>query len=155
MTLTRALKDIIGIDVRGAKQPDAVEADRSTQLAHQRTGLAVERNVLAAERTLMAWIRTALAWISFGFTLGKLGDVLGSVETSLLFGRTTDMVGVAYFLVITGTTALVLAAVQYRLEVAELSRMGLKGRPSLAFLMAVLLSLLGMFVLADLVNQFR
>ncbi len=119
-----------------------------------RTDLALERSVMAAERTLMAWIRTCLALISFGFTLGKLGDALRSVEVSLPLGRTTDIVGVAYYLVILGTLALVLAAVQNRIEVTELVRMGLKRRPSLAFVMAVLLSLFGMFVLTDLVTQF-
>jgi putative membrane protein len=155
MTLTRVLKDIVGIDLEATTRSDTVAVDRSTQLAIERTDLALERSLLAAERTLMAWIRTSLAWISFGFTLGKLGDAVRSVETKLLFGRTTDILGVAYFLVITGTMALILAAAQYRIEVAELCRRGLKGRPSLAFLMAVLLSLLGIVVFADLVNQFQ
>ena len=59
----------------------------------------------------------------------------------------------AYYLVTLGTLALVLAAVQYRVDVAGLSRLGLKRRPSLAFATAVLLSLLGMFVFTDLVTQ--
>ncbi|WP_410961755.1 DUF202 domain-containing protein, partial [Salmonella sp. SAL4457] len=67
---------------------------------------------MAAERTLMAWVRTSLAMISFGFTLGKLGDALDSAEVNLLFGRATDIIGVAYYLVIIGTLALVLAAIQ-------------------------------------------
>ena len=70
-----------------------------------------------------------------------------------MFGRTTDIVGVAYYLVILGTLALILAAVQYRIEVARLRPQGLKRRPSLAFVIAVLLSLLGMFVFTDLVTQ--
>lgn len=92
--------------------------------------------------------------ISFGFTLGKLGDALDSSKVNLMFGRATDIVGVAYYLVIMGTLALVLAAVQYRLEVAGLVGQGLKARPSLAFFVALLLSVLGIFVFADLVTRF-
>jgi putative membrane protein len=93
--------------------------------------------------------------ISFGFTLGKVGDALGSAKVNLLFGRTTDIVGVAYYLVILGTLALILAAVQNRVEVTGLFRQGLTRRPSLAFFIAILLSLLGMFVFTDLVTRFR
>lgn len=114
--------------------------------------LSARRTALAAERTLMAWIRTALAMISFGFTIGKLGDVLRSAELNL-FGRATDIAGVAYFLVVVGTLALVLASVQYRVELARLRPKGARWRPSLAFVVAVLLSLLGVFVFADLVTR--
>ena len=61
--------------------------DVSTGLAYQRTDLALDRNQLAAERTLMGWIRTALAMISFGFTIGKLGQVVDSVNAKGILGR--------------------------------------------------------------------
>jgi len=101
----------------------------------------------------MAWIRTSLAMIGFGFTIGKLGDALSSREVNLMFGRTADVVGVGYFLVIVGTLALILAAVQYRIEIARLVAQGLRRRSSLAFFMAILLSLLGIFVFTDLVTR--
>ena len=110
---------------------------------------------MAAERTLMAWIRTSLAMISFGFTLGKLADALSSARVNLFPGRTTEIIGVAYYLVILGTLALVLATIQNRVEVAGLFLQGLARRPSLAFVIAILLSLLGLFVFTDLVTQFR
>ena len=110
---------------------------------------------MAAERTLMAWVRTSLAMISFGFTLGKLDSALGSTEVHLLFGRTTDIVGVAYYLVSVGTIALMLAAVQNRIEVKALVRPGMTRRPSLAFVMAILLGVLGLFVFTDLLRQLR
>jgi putative membrane protein len=116
------------------------------------TDLATQRTAMAAERTLMAWIRTALAMISFGFTIGKLGDALSSAKVNL-FGRTTDIIGLAYFLVVVGTIALVLAAIQFRIEIAQLFPRGAKRRPSMAFVIAVLLSLLGVFVFADLVTR--
>lgn len=115
--------------------------------------LARTRTLMAAERTLMAWIRTALAMISFGFTLGKLGDALSSARVNL-FGRTTGIEGVSYYLVSLGTLALILAAVQYRVEVARLVPQGVQRRPSVAFVIAVLLSLLGVFVFTDLVTRF-
>jgi putative membrane protein len=103
----------------------------------------------------MAWVRTALALISFGFTLGKLGDVLRSAKVTLWGDRTTDIIGVAYYLVVIGTVALVLAAIQNRVEVSALTRQGLPRRPSLAFVIAILMGLLGLFVFTDLVTQLR
>jgi len=124
-----------------------------TQLAGTRTNLALTRSAMAAERTLMAWIRTCLAMISFGFTIGKLEDILTSAKVNMGFGRTADISGVAYFLVSLGTLALILAAVQYRFEVAALTPYGFKRRPSLALVIAVLLSLLGVFAFTDLVTR--
>ena len=48
----------------------------------------------------------------------------------------------------------VLAAIQFRIESAQLFPRGAKRRPSMAFVIAVLLSLLGVFVFADLVTRF-
>jgi len=124
-------------------------------MADTGTDLALERTLMAAERTLMAWVRTSLALISFGFTLGKLGDVLRSAKVTLWGDRATDIIGVAYYLVVLGTVALVLATIQNRVEVSALSREGLARRPSLAFVIAILMSLLGLFVFTDLVTQLR
>ena len=153
MTLTRVLKDLVGVFPQRKTEPQIDPANRSKQLAVTRTDLALQRSGLAAERTLMAWIRTSLAMISFGFTLGKLGDALEAPTVNLIFGRATDIVGVAYYLVIMGTLALALAAAQYRIEVAGLVGQGLKPRPSLAFFVAILMSLLGIFVFTDLVTR--
>jgi putative membrane protein len=127
--------------------------DRSTRLAGTRTDLALSRSALAAERTLMAWIRTALSMISFGFTLGKLTDALDSAKVNLVLGRTADISSVAYFLVTLGTLSLIFAIVQNRIETASLVHQGLARAPKLAFLVAVLLSVLGVFVFTDLVTR--
>lgn len=114
--------------------------------------LAARRTMMAAERTLMAWIRTSMGMISFGFTIGKLGDALSSADIHL-FGHTTDIAGVAYFLVIVGTLALMLAAVQYRVDIAAVSQQ-IQRAQSVAFIVAILLSVLGLLVFADLATRF-
>ena len=151
MKLEQIFDDVLGFRVIGRKRDDAGGTESATQLAVKRTDLALKRSYLAAERTLMAWVRTALAMISFGFTIGKLGDALGSVSVRMMFGRTAGIEGVAYFLVILGTVSLLVAAVQNRIEVVELIRMGLPRRVSLAFFIAVLLSLLGAFAFTSMV----
>jgi inner membrane protein YidH len=153
--LTRGLDDVAGYSARGTVQPDINPADRSKRLALTSNELALERTLMAAERTLMAWVRTSLALISFGFTLGKLGDVLQSATVTLWREHTTDIIGVAYYLVVLGTVALVLATAQNRVEVRALSRQGLARRPSLAFVVSILVSLLGLFAFTDLVTQLR
>jgi putative membrane protein len=153
VTRTDVLREVAGLSHGRTAQRDVDPGDRSTRLANTRTDLARERSLMAAERTLMAWVRTSLAMISFGFTLGKVGSALDSSKVNLLFGRTTDIVGVAYYLVSVGTLALILAAVQNRMEVTALLRPGMTRRPSLAFVMAIVLGLLGLFVFTDLVTQ--
>jgi putative membrane protein len=117
------------------------------------TSLAMDRNYMAAERTLMAWIRTALSMISFGFTIGKLGQVVRSIEVKSLLGH-TRMMGVesiAYFLVILGTLALLMATIQHRVRLHQLYEMGLHRQVSTSFVVAVLLIVVGGFALSSLV----
>jgi putative membrane protein len=116
------------------------------------TELKDRRTAMAAERTLLAWIRTSMAMISFGFTIGRLGDALSSSKVHLL-GRDTDVVGLAYFLVVVGTVALIVAAIQYRRDMRVFD--GRQGRPpDITFIVAILLGLLGLFAFADLVKRF-
>jgi putative membrane protein len=117
------------------------------------TNLAMDRNYMAAERTLMAWIRTALSMISFGFTIGKLGQVVSSIEVKSLLGQ-TRMMGVesiAYFLVILGTLALLMATIQHRVRMYQLFQMGLRRQVSTSFVVAVMLIVVGGFALSSLV----
>ena len=101
----------------------------------------------------MAWIRTALSMISFGFTIGKLGQVLQDVEVRGFLGRFHDVSveSIAYFLVVLGTLALLGATVQHWLEVREFRAMGLCRRISIAFVVSVLLTVVGGFALSSLV----
>lgn len=127
--------------------------DAGTKLAYERTDLAIDRSYLAIERTLMAWIRTSLSMISFGFTIGKLGQVLKDLEIKGPMGRvrTVSIEEIAHFLVLLGTAALIGAAVQHRIRTRELYAMGLRRQVSITSLVAIILSAVGGFALASLI----
>lgn len=142
----------LGIGASRTRQPAADTTDVSTLLAHERTSLAIERTYWAAERTLMGWIRTALAMISFGFTIGKLGQTLHDIEvTGFRFHRMIGIDSIAYFLVVLGTGALLAAAVQFSRRIHVLCNQGLQRQPSIAFWVAMVLSLMGIFAFSTLV----
>lgn len=141
----------LGLGGKRVAPPAAAPTDVGTILAHERTDLAMERTYWAAERTLMGWVRTALSMISFGFTIGKLGQVVEIEVRSLKGLRTVGAGTIAYLLVVLGTLALLAAAVQYSLRVQELCQQGLRRQPSLAFVVSVLLAVLGIGAFGSLV----
>lgn len=143
------------ISEKDSSKEHGLRTDVGTTLAHQRTDLAAERNYLASERTLMAWIRTSLSMISFGFTIGKLGQVLQDVEFKGLLGnvRTVGVKELAYLLVILGTVALLGAAWQHWRRVRELRLMGLARQFSIALVVALLLAAVGGVALTSLVTS--
>lgn len=146
---------LASLGLGGSKlQPaSAAPSDAGTVLAHERTDLAIERTYWAAERTLMGWVRTALSMISFGFTIGKLGQV-AEIEVRSLRGMKTIGAGtIAYLLVVVGTMALLAAALQYSLRVQELCQKGLRRQPSIAFIVSVLLAVLGIAAFGSLVMK--
>ncbi|HEX5697538.1 MAG TPA: DUF202 domain-containing protein [Rhodoferax sp.] len=114
------------------------------------TQLALERTSMAAERTLQAWIRTALSLISFGFTIGKLGQV---VVTLPGMPRHIGTDTLAYMLVVLGTLSLAVAAVQHLITMRTLRKRGLNRELSLAFGVAIILILLGGFAFSALVMK--
>ncbi len=127
-------------------------ADTGTRLAHERTDLALDRSYLAAERTLQAWVRTALSMISFGFTLGKLSDAIhGEAVVGALGNRTWSIKSVAYYLVVIGTISLVGATLQHWVRVRRLNAMGLPRQLSIAFVVALMLAVVGGFAFSALV----
>ena len=148
-----ALSSALSLGKGKTEKPTVQAGDVGTQLAHTRTDLAIERNYLAAERTLMGWIRTALSMISFGFTIGKLGQVMNTVEVKGFLGKTKMMSveSIAYFLVILGTLALLAAAFQHWQRVRELYDMGLPRKLSITFYVAIVLTVVGGFALSSLV----
>jgi putative membrane protein len=142
----------LGLNWGTAKGADTSGMDTGTRLAQERTGMALERTYWAAERTLMAWIRTALSMISFGFTIGKIGQAVQSVEVKGLRDmRVIDVSSIANLLVILGTLTLLAALLQYSVRVHELHTQGLKRQLSIEFVVAVMLVVLGGFALSSLV----
>jgi putative membrane protein len=111
------------------------------------TQLAIERTQLAHERTLMAWVRTAVSLISFGFTIYKFFEYLvtsGQREASgsLLGPRHFGMLMMGTALVI-----LVLAMLQHRRQEKRLRQMDATQPRSLSFLLAMLITTLGLLAL--------
>jgi putative membrane protein len=139
----------------GAAVDVAVRHEIATDLAHERTDMAALRSYMALERTLMAWIRTSLSMIGFGFTIGKLGQALGTVEMKRLIGgtRTVNVESLAYALVLLGTLALLAAALQSRYQMRELYAAGLHRKISLAFIVSLLLTAFGGLALTSLVTS--
>jgi putative membrane protein len=126
---------------------DASTKDLGTQLAEERTALALKRSFLACERTLMAWMRTAFAMISFGFTMIKFFQYLDTSRGPAvgLLGRTWTPEVVGFAMMAIGTVSLCVAVFDHRRELKELREAGLERRRSLAFIVASLVALLGVF----------
>jgi len=127
--------------------------DENTQLSRQRTSLAVERSFLAFERTLMAWLRTSLSMISFGFTLVKFFEYLEGERGSPLvggLGRTWSTTTLGMAMIVIGTGALVVAIIQHKRRVDALRREGLLPQWNLAFDVAILVAVMGVFALGSL-----
>ena len=112
------------------------------------TELAKERNRAAAERTLMAWIRTCLSLIGFGFGVDR---IITALQKSVIYGYIDDplyltrILGLSFIGI--GTIAIVLAALEHRLELHHIKQENYryKSRSSLAFFVAISISIIGLF----------
>jgi putative membrane protein len=107
------------------------------------TELAVERTRMAHERTLMAWVRTATSLISFGFTIYKFFQYLRESSSTpppeyLLGPRSFAML-----MICIGLVTLVGATIQHRRDMKALRAHYPKVPFSLATVLAVLVSFLG------------
>jgi putative membrane protein len=110
------------------------------------------RVYFAAERTLLAWVRTGITMMGFGFLVARFGlflDLLAaehvninhSIESSTVLAST---VGIA--LVLAGSLAMIIPAIQHRGFVASLPPGDLPPSHSRAFpvWLALALGLLGL-----------
>ena len=113
--------------------------------------LAIDRTRMAAERNLMAWVRTALSMIAFGFTLYKFLQVMQAQSTvPVLRPQAPRNVGLT--LVGIGTFAVAVACVQHWQYVRKL-RPDQPYKPwDLAFVVAILIGLLGVLIFASIVR---
>jgi putative membrane protein len=109
------------------------------------TELAIDRTWLAHERTLMAWVRTATSMISFGFTIYKFFQFEAGKGSPVTRGVLSPR-DFAMIIISIGLVALLLATISHRNEVRGLAA-HLRGRRSLAQIVATLVSIFGILVL--------
>ena len=125
--------------------------ESSDELAGDRTDMAGMRTLMAADRTLMAWVRTSLSLSSFGFTIYKV--LQGFAEAGLHLPHHQTPLVVGLFLTGLGTLAMVMGSVEYAQALRELRHfMDIKlTRP--AFIMAMLMGLVGLFLFFSIVTR--
>src|SRR5579871_5114539 len=105
--------------------------------------LAFERTRLAYERTMMAWIRTATALIAFGFGTYRLFEFLPFVTGLKPGEHVVSPRGFAVVLAALGNLSLLFAAIQHRVNMQAMRKLGLRIPWSGAAILAGFLSLLG------------
>jgi putative membrane protein len=109
------------------------------------TTLAADRTRLAYERTLMAWVRTAISLITFGFSIYKFFQIEAAAGEQHRVISATEF---SILMIIIGLVSLLLATLEHRRALNRL-RVEYPDTPrSLARVLAVLISLLGIFALA-------
>jgi putative membrane protein len=129
-----------------AERHAPVTIDVSTKLAYDRTRLAYER-------TLMAWVRTGVSLISFGFTIYKFFEEFHSAErvpvrTTLIGSR-----GFAIIMISIGLVAVLLATFQHIRTMHRLRAEYVDVPYSLAALVALLVSVLGILALLAVIYR--
>ncbi len=110
--------------------------------------LAYERTILAQERTLMATIRTSVSLITFGFSIAKFFQEL-SDKKIINEGSNTSTSHLGVWLIIIGTVYIIASSVQHQLALKTLQVDGVKKRISYTFILAIIISLLGILLTAS------
>lgn len=110
------------------------------------TEMSITRTRFAAERTLMSWIRTSFAMISFGFTIAKFFQYIKMTPTNGL--QLTGSTHLGLFLILTGIFCLIPGMIEHRKTLNELSKYDGKARWTYAFVIAILVGLMGLYALA-------
>ena len=129
----------------------AQEAKSSNELAADRTDLAATRTLMAADRSLMAWIRTALSMISFGFTIYKVLE--GFRGSAVVLSHENSPRDIGLFLTGLGTVSLVMGTIEYWSRIRDLRPLGNFSvwRPS--FLIALIMSVAGLFAFVSIISR--
>ena len=134
----------------GSNRPER-RNESVTELAEDRTDMAGMRTLMAADRTLMAWVRTSLSLSSFGFTIYKV--LQGFAEAGLHLPHHQTPLVVGLFLTGLGTLAMVMGSMEYAQSLRDLRKfMDIKlARP--AFIMAILMGLVGLFLFFSIMTK--
>lgn len=111
------------------------------------TQMAIERTYLSYERTLLAWVRTGTSLVTLGLTLFKFIEFLHDQNKTelprrLLSARTLGMV-----MVVIGITTLGTACLQHRQRMRRLQKNVPGFTFSPAYVLALLMSVLGIIAL--------
>ena len=118
--------------------------------------LAKERNRQASDRTLMAWVRTSLSLIGFGFGIASFRDIL--LEGGLIRNPHKGFNGALVFglsFISLGVLGLLAATLQHWNILQHLKQddFTYTGFRPLAFIMAILLMLIGLFAFIAVLVQ--
>ncbi|MEJ5329329.1 MAG: DUF202 domain-containing protein [Desulfobaccales bacterium] len=110
--------------------------------------LAKERSRQASDRTLMAWVRTSLSLIGFGFAIANFRAILmnaGLVSNPREYANVALAFGLSFIGL--GVLGLMAATIQHWKILQHLKRddFTYTGFRPLAFIMAILLMLIGLF----------
>lgn len=115
------------------------------------TRLAVLRTRFAAERTMMSWIRTSFAMIGFGFTILKFFQYLQLLQGENL-SISSGSAHLGLFLIYLGILILIPAIIQHRMELTQLSKLDGGPRSSFAFVVAILVGLIGLYTVVNVLR---
>jgi putative membrane protein len=123
----------------------------ANEMAATRTRLATERTLMAADRSLMAWVRTGLSMISFGFTIYKILEGFEKSAGGLPHGGSPRAVGL--FLTGLGTVSMVMGLVEYWYRLRALRSQGPYRILQPSFVMAMLVTVMGLFLFVGIISQ--
>ncbi len=137
----------------------------SVLLSRYRTTLSFQRTRLSADRTLMSIIRTALSLIGFGFTIFhffqslKDGSHIKADPTQVASNVGLAMVGLGIIMLVLGIIYHVFFMLQVRKERERLNAEGFIASHdsfpvSMTLIIAVLLLLLGVFVIFKMATTY-
>jgi putative membrane protein len=137
--------------IQDTKPVDA-PADAKKTPSESPPNLPLMNTLMAADRTLMAWIRTSLSMLSFGFTIYKV--LQGFQDAGGRFVVKTDVPrNAGLFLTGMGTLAMVMGTIEYWRTMRKLHQPRIFQRPGAPLIMALIMSLMGIFLFLSITSK--